>query len=195
MSGNIPYGLLIPLEGPCRILLSCHLEGLLDVSALSQLLYDLIIVSYFLGSSLSYDFMRSVEIPLNKFIHFLVPISPLATERRVELNPCLWISARDRVLKLAPLFNLSFNPTIKIRDPYASTPSSLAGAYSTGAFFRAIGLCFSLTSLSARHAADAPPLAASLSSRWLDLFSRWEIRRARGLVYQQVVCRYSLLQA
>jgi len=170
MSGNIPYGLLIPVEGLCRILLSCQLEGLLDVSALSQLLYDLIIVSYFLGSSLSYDFMRSVEIPLNKFIHFLVPISPLATERRVELNPCLWILDRDRVLhfdilKLAPLFNLSFNPTIKIRDPYASTPSSLAGAYSTGAFFRAIGLCFSLISLSAQHAADAPPLGASLSSR------------------------------
>jgi hypothetical protein len=121
MSGNIPYGLLIPVEGLCSILLSCHLEGLLDISALSQLLYDLIIVSYFLGSSLSYDFIRSVEVPLNKFIHFLVPISPLATERRVELIPCLWISAQDRVLyfdilKLAPLFNLSFNHNIKIKD-------------------------------------------------------------------------------
>ncbi len=44
MSGNIPYGLLIPLEGLCRILLSCYLEGLLDISALLQLLYDLIML-------------------------------------------------------------------------------------------------------------------------------------------------------
>jgi hypothetical protein len=57
------------------------------------------------------------------------------------------------ILKLASLFNLSFNPNIKIRDPYASTPSSLAGTYSTGAFFRAIGLCFSLISLSAQRSA------------------------------------------
>jgi hypothetical protein len=81
MSGNIPYGPLIPVEGLCRMLLSCHLEGFLDISALSQLLYDLIIVSYFLWCSLSYDFMRSIEIPLNKFIHFLVSISLLATQR------------------------------------------------------------------------------------------------------------------
>ena len=62
---NLPYGPFIPVEGLCRILLSCHLEGLLDISTLSQLLYDLIIVSHFLGRSLSYDFMRSIEIPLD----------------------------------------------------------------------------------------------------------------------------------
>ena len=77
---NLPYVPLIPMEGLCRIFLSCHLEGLLNISALSQLLYDLIIVSHFPGGSLSYDFLRSIEIPLNKFIHFLGSISLLATE-------------------------------------------------------------------------------------------------------------------